>query len=89
MKQVVREVFSRMLWDRRVCRSDFVFRYVCRGVPGGFDEFSGDDVVEVGRSYVVVRRSFGVCTIPFHRIVEIRFRGRVLWRSPRYGELLS
>ncbi len=84
VKQIVREYLTRLIWDSGIVRSDYVFTYVCRGEVGDRAEFSGDQVIKVGKSYVVIQTSTGLRSIPLHRIVEIRYRGRVVWRSPRF-----
>ncbi len=74
----MRQIFNRLKWTGRRA----YFRYLNR--PGGEEEASTDDVVEVGANGVVVSRGGKESYIPYHRIVEIRLdTGEVLLERRR------
>jgi uncharacterized protein (UPF0248 family) len=74
----MRQIFNKLRWTGRRA----YFRYLNR--PGGEEEATTDDVVEVGANGVVVSRGGRESYIPYHRIVEIRLdTGEVLLERRR------
>ena len=69
-----REVLNEIKW-RHQAMEDALITYVHRGAPGDVMTISGRDIVELGRSFFSTAES----TIPYHRIVRIVFRQKVVF----------
>ena len=69
-----REVLNEIKW-RHNALDEVLVTYVHRGAPGDVLTISGKDIVELGRSFF----STGEATIPYHRIVRIVFRQKVVF----------
>lgn len=71
----IREVLNRLRWHPEYDFSKVVVIYLDRFQ--GFLEFKGDEVNEIGHKFVYLKSG---TAIPQHRIVEIRYGGKVVWR---------
>lgn len=61
-------------------------RYVHRGAPHDRRWAEGGDVVEVGRSFLVVRVEGRRTRVPYHRVDRIDYDGEPAWeRDPEGG----
>jgi len=69
-----REVLNELKWRYNALEEARV-TYVHRGAPGDVLMIPGADIMELGHSFFQTRES----TIPYHRIVLIEWRGRVLF----------
>ena len=55
-----------------------------RGAPNDRMEISGNQILELAKTYFVYRNSVGEeSTIPFHRVREILFEGKNVWKSTK------
>jgi len=50
-----------------------------RGAPNDKRVIKGNDILELGRGLMRVASPEGEVEIPYHRILRIEARGRVLW----------
>lgn len=80
----IRRAINRLLWDEALGRRGEVV-YVSRTGNGVTLEVVGcDQVTDVSKHYFRVGSGSGAKYIPFHRVVEVRSAGRVLWKSRRW-----
>jgi uncharacterized protein (UPF0248 family) len=77
-----REVLNEIKW-RHQALDDAMVTYVHRGAPGDVLTISGKEITELGRSFF----STGETMIPYHRIVRIVFRQRVVFPDKEKLEL--
>jgi hypothetical protein len=75
MESDIRALLNRIRWDERCDLSQLEVSYVDRGRPGDVNVARGDDIVDVMQHFF--RTAEGM--IPFHRIIEIRYDGEVLF----------
>ncbi len=71
----IRDILNRLKWHPDYDFSRVRVVYVDR--PKGFSEFGGDDVEKIGYKFVYLSSG---AAIPHHRIVEIRYGGKVIWK---------
>ncbi|OPY31430.1 MAG: hypothetical protein A4E32_01886 [Methanomassiliicoccales archaeon PtaU1.Bin124] len=69
-----REVLNEIRW-RHDALAEALITYVHRGAPGDVLTIKGSDIMELGRSFFHTAES----SIPYHRIVRIEFRGKVMF----------
>jgi uncharacterized protein (UPF0248 family) len=69
-----REALNEIKW-RHNALDEALVTYVHRGAPGDVLTISGKEIVELGRSFF----STAEATIPYHRIVRIVFRQKVVF----------
>jgi uncharacterized protein (UPF0248 family) len=55
--------------------------YLHRGAPDDRATVRADEILRLEKSFFVVRRMNVEISIPYHRILELRKHGRVLWRK--------
>lgn len=74
-----RQVLNTIKWredmDIALCK----VTYLHRGAEDDRIEVSGDEIVELGRSFFKVRGSM----IPYHRVLLISYGGEILYRELR------
>lgn len=76
-----REVLSKLKWDPSFKLEDAEVTILHRGAPGDRRTFKGGDILELGRGFMRVRSPEGEVEIPYHRVLRIEARGRVLWEK--------
>ncbi|QLH75323.1 MAG: DUF504 domain-containing protein [Methanomassiliicoccales archaeon] len=69
-----REVLNEIKW-RYGALNEAEITYIHRGAPGDVRTVSGGEIISLGRSFFETLDS----SIPYHRIVKIRFRGHLLF----------
>ncbi len=79
MKNPMRNFFQRVLWDESVDKRCIVVEFASRGSNTGVEAFTGEDVVKVTRDGLLVATGGKAKFIPFHRIIEIRYRDKVVF----------
>lgn len=73
-----RDVLNELKW-RHDALDEAVIHYVHRGAPGDTRVVTGEDVADVGQSFMELRGAHGRAMIPFHRVFRIERDGRVVW----------
>jgi uncharacterized protein (UPF0248 family) len=53
-----------------------------RGTPGNRACVTGDCITHLANTYLEVDTGGGTTVIPYHRVLEIQYDGRVEWRKP-------
>lgn len=74
-----REVLNKLKWDPSFRLEDAEVTILHRGAPGDKRIIRGGDILELGRGLMRVATPEGEASIPYHRILRIEARGRVLW----------
>jgi len=72
-----REVLNRLKWTGGESLDDAVIWYVHRGAPGDALRITGDKVKELGRGFFDTEDA----TVPYHRILKIEYRGRIVFEK--------
>jgi uncharacterized protein len=73
--------------DPRYTFGDILVCYRDRGAPGDISCAAGTDIRHLDPYYMEVsREEGGLTSIPYHRIIRIEYRGRVVWGSGRPGD---
>ena len=68
-----------MLWKGELEKAEIVILH--RGAPQNKKIIFGRDVTSIKRSYFVYRGLQGdETTIPLHRVLEVRLKGKSLWK---------
>ena len=80
MKFSIRDILNKFKWH-----PDFDFElveiiYIHR--PDGFAKISGEEIAEIGHKFIYLVSGNA---IPVHRIVEIKYAGKVVWRKGNEG----
>lgn len=59
-----------------------VVKYIHRGAKDNIASFKGEEIVKIDRGFVVIKRENAEqeSYIPYHRIIEIEKRGKVIWK---------
>ncbi|RLG22410.1 DUF504 domain-containing protein [Methanosarcinales archaeon] len=69
-----RELLNKFKWTNSLDGVEVV--YIHRGAPNNMRRISGYDIVEIGAGFFTLKNG---TRIPYHRIVEIRKDGKVVW----------
>ena len=78
MKYSIKNILDKFRWHPDFDFSKVSVKYVDR--PKGFSEIHGDEIAHIGHRFIYTSTS----AIPHHRIVEIRYEGRVMWKRQSY-----
>ena len=74
-----REVPNRLKWNASENLDEAIIQYVHRGAPGDVMSVNGSDIVSLDQGFFETADS----SIPYHRIVRIEYRGRVVFDKER------
>jgi uncharacterized protein (UPF0248 family) len=72
----VKEILDKLRWHPNYDFSKVVVVYIDR--PKGFSEIRGDEIEKVGFKFIELKTG---TMIPTHRVVEIRYENKVVWRK--------
>lgn len=75
MRKFARDALLEMRWGKQRL-DDVLIRYVSRGSPGDTAFIRGEDISDMGRSFVILKDE---THIPYHRMREIRCNGELIW----------
>ncbi len=70
------QVLSQLEWGEGIPLKELEFVVVHRGAPGDRRVLAAPEVVGRDRSYLLLE---GGGAVPYHRVMEVRRGGRVLW----------
>ncbi len=74
----IRDIINKFRWHPDYDFSLLSVVYIDR--PRGFGELRGDEIEKVGHGFIYL---YSGAAIPHHRIVEIRYDGRTVWKRDR------
>lgn len=73
-----RELLLRLKWTEGESLAEAEVWYRHRGAPRDEALLRGDQIVELGRSFIETAEA----SIPYHRILRIRYRGKTIFERP-------
>ena len=76
-----RDVLNKLKWGGEDELQGAKVTILHRGVPNDKRVIEGSDILELGRGFMRVASPEGEVGIPYHRILRIEARGRVLWEK--------
>ena len=71
----VRSILNRLKWDPAFDFNLVEVLYIDR--PKRISRFFGSDIEDIGHKFIYL----GSVAIPVHRVVEIRYDGKAIWRK--------
>lgn len=78
---MARNIINELKWHPGKSLRDVTLTYIHRGAPGGVMSIRAEDIAFLEKSFMVIKRGAEEKRIPYHRIVEIRKAGKVLWKK--------
>ena len=75
-KMSTRDLLNKLKWHPEYDFDKVSVVYIDR--PKGLSEVTGNEIEDVGHKFIYL---YGGTAIPMHRIVEIRYDGKTLWRK--------
>ena len=78
---LIKDIFSKYTYPENRLK-DLTITYIHRGAPGDRKTISAE-YTKVGRAYFEFIEDGEVVHIPFHRILEIRYKGILVYRKAR------
>lgn len=76
-----REMLNKLKWGDEDELQSAKVTILHRGAPSDKRVIEGSDILELGRGFMHVTSSEGEVEIPYHRILRIEARGRVIWEK--------
>lgn len=75
----IRDTLNKLKWCKGfdLKRAEIWYRH--RGAPGGVKVVYGRDIVSIGKTFMETKTSI----IPYHRVLRITYRGKVLFDRGR------
>ncbi len=74
-------MLNKLKWSGEVELQSAKITILHRGAPNDKRVIEGSDILELGRGFMHVASPEGEVEIPYHRILRIEARGRVLWEK--------
>ncbi|MFQ5887449.1 MAG: DUF504 domain-containing protein [Candidatus Hydrothermarchaeales archaeon] len=78
---MVRRLLNELLWHPEKSLKGVSITYIHRGAPGDRITIDGEGITRLERSFFIIERGGEETWIPYHRIVEVKKRGEVLYRK--------
>ncbi|MEM0321393.1 MAG: RNA repair domain-containing protein [Thermoprotei archaeon] len=84
MYSEIRKAINKLLWDRSANKNGEII-YINRTRPGLILEVAPiTEITDAAKDYFRVGTGISAKYIPYHRVVEIKYSGGVLWKSRRW-----
>ncbi len=77
--RTARDVLNELKWREDKSLAGCEVYYVHRGAPGDFKVIKGDEIEDLGRSFIYLERG----QIPYHRVFKIVSRKEVIFSRER------
>ncbi len=77
---VARNIMNELKWHPEKSLRGVTLRYIHRGAPGGVMTAKAEDIAFLEKSFILLKGPEEK-RIPYHRIVEIRKAGKILWKK--------
>lgn len=74
----LRELLNRLKWSEDALEHAVIW-YIHRGGPDDLATVSGGDILDIGRSFLLIRREGGTVSIPHHRVVRVEVEGKAVY----------
>ncbi len=78
---MAKRILNELVWHPEKSLKDVAVVYVHRGAPDDRMKIRAVDIVDLGKSFFVIKIGSRDTHIPYHRISEIRRAGETLWRK--------
>ncbi|MCD6368961.1 MAG: DUF504 domain-containing protein [Thermoproteales archaeon] len=72
MKNPLRELLNKIIWDPRVNPEIFEICFISRGFPGDVERVRCNNLVKVTRDYFYIEENNRVKKIPLHRVIYVK-----------------
>ncbi|TEU14575.1 MAG: DUF504 domain-containing protein [Hadesarchaea archaeon] len=76
-----REMLNKLKWGGEDELQSAKVTILHRGAPNDKRVIEGNDILELGRGFMHVASPDGEVEIPYHRVLQIEARGKILWRK--------
>ncbi len=78
---MARKKLLELKWHPQKSLEGIEITYLHRGAPGDMLKVAGRDVVRLEKSFFVITRNGKEVMMPYHRILELRKDGSVIWEK--------
>ncbi len=78
---MAKRILNELVWHPEKSLKDIEVVYIHRGAPDDRMKIRAMDILDLGKSFFVIKIGDRDTHIPYHRIVEIRRVGETLWRK--------
>ncbi len=75
----VRDILNEIKWRFNKSLKDTEIYYIHRGAPGDFKTIKGDEISDLGRSFITC----GEGHIPYHRVFKIEYEEEVIFEREK------
>lgn len=69
---------NKLKWTNKLDKCEIIIKH--RGAKNNIKNISGPDVTEIKKSYFCYKDNDKETFIPLHRILEIKFEGKIIWK---------
>ncbi len=76
---MVFQILNRLKWQGKLHEAEIII--VHRGAPENRKTIKGSGITELKKGYFYYKSKNKEIYIPLHRIIEVRQRGKILWRK--------
>ncbi|MFW6141447.1 MAG: DUF504 domain-containing protein [Candidatus Saliniplasma sp.] len=74
-----RDILNELKWDSSKSLNRAEVFYIHRGAPGDYKIIKGNDILNLGRSFIELEDGH----IPYHRVFQIIYEGEVIFSRDR------
>ncbi len=75
---MARNILNMILWHPKMQINEIKITYIHRGVPCNLKTINGDSIERLDRGFLILNEG---TQIPFHRIVKITDKSKILWKK--------
>ncbi|KXA93795.1 hypothetical protein AKJ65_05945 [candidate division MSBL1 archaeon SCGC-AAA259E19] len=76
-----REVLNKLKWHPDFELNDAEITILHRGAPGDRRTIQGEDILDLGKGFMTVRRGREEVKIPYHRVLKINTPAETVWQE--------
>jgi hypothetical protein len=75
---MARNIINMILCHPKMQITEIKITYIHRGAPGNLKTINGDSIERLARGFLILKEG---TQIPFHRIVKITDKNKILWKK--------
>jgi len=75
---MAKNIINMILWHPEMKVNETKITYIHRGVPRNLKKINGDSIERLERGFLILNEG---TQIPYHRIVRIENKGKILWKK--------
>ncbi len=79
--KIAKKILNELIWHPKKSLENVEVVYVHRGAPDDRMKIRALDIIDLGKSFFVIKIGSRDTHIPYHQISEIRRVGETLWRK--------